>query len=174
MSPSDIIDLAILGVLSEGPASVTTLTRVVKQLGQPRFAPTSEVVMTRIEQLRARGRIAATPDACDELMLTERGRAAVADLLRGMAPSPAETLGAVCQALRVCLLDMVAPETRGDIVDNMIQAHRVERDRAVRALACCPYRCRLVQRYLARDVERWEAEISWLEAIANDVVPERT
>jgi DNA-binding PadR family transcriptional regulator len=174
MSPTDVIDLAILGVLSEGPASVTTLTRVIKQLGQPRFAPTSEVVMNRIERLCAQGRIEATPDTFDELMVTERGRAAVADLLRGAAPSPAETLGAVCQTLRVCLLDMVAPEARGDIVDDMIQAHRLERDRAVRALACCPCRCRLVQRYLARDVERWETEISWLEAIADDVVPERT
>lgn len=174
MSPSNAVDLAILGVLSEGPTSVTTLTRVVEQLGQPRFAPTSEVVMTRIEQLGARGRIAATPDACDELMLTEHGCAAIAELLRSADPSPAETLGAVCQTLRVCLLDMVAPEARGDIVGDMIQAHRLERDSAVRALACCPCRCRLVQRYLARDVERWEAEISWLETIATDLVPERT
>jgi hypothetical protein len=174
MSPSDVIDLAILGVLSEGPASVPTLTRVVKRLGQPRFAPTSEVVVTRIERLLARSRIARTPDACDELMLTERGCAAVADLLRGAGPSPAEALGAVCQTLRVCLLDMVAPDLQRDIVVDMIQAHRLERDRAVRALACCPCRCRFVERYLARDVERWEAEISWLETIANDVVPERT
>jgi hypothetical protein len=174
MSPSDIIDLAILGVLSEGPASVTTVTRVVKRLGQPRFAPTSEVVMTRIERLIARGRIAATPDACDELMLTERGCSAVAELLRRAGPSPAEALGGVCQTLRVCLLDMVAPDLRRDIVDDMIEAHRRELDRAMEALARCPCRCRFVERCIARDVERWEAEISWLEAIANDLVAERT
>lgn len=65
--------------------------------------------MTRMEQLRACGGIVATPDARDEFMLTERGRAAVADLLRRVAPSPAETLGAVGQTLRVCLLDMSHP-----------------------------------------------------------------
>lgn len=41
----------------------------------------------------------------------------------------------------------------------------------MRALACCPCRCRLVQRYLVREVERWAAEISWLETIAKCSMP---
>lgn len=174
MNTSDVIDLAILGVLSEGPTSAATLTRVVRQIGVPRLAPTREVVESRIERLLSNGRIEGTLDAAGELLLTERGCDAVAQLIRSAGPSPAEALGAVCQTLRVCLLDLVAPEVRRGIVDDMIHAHHRERDRALRALAGCPCRCRFVERCLARDVERWEAEIDWLEAIADDAVAERS
>jgi hypothetical protein len=48
-------------------------------------------------------------------------------------------------------------------------AHRRALSRAQAALVGCPCRCAFVQRYLARDVERWEAELVWLEALAGEV-----
>lgn len=47
-------------------------------------------------------------------------------------------------------------------------AHRRAFSHAQGALAGCPCRCAFVQRYLARDVERWEAELTWLEALAGE------
>ena len=173
MRACDVIDLAILGILSEGPIPAPTVVRAVKQVGLPRLMPTSEVVEGRIGRLLAEGRVAVA-EVEGELVLTEHGCGAIADLLRAAGPSPAEALGAVCQTLRICLLDRVAPEVRQEIVADMIHAHRRERDRARRALTRCPCRCRFVERCLARDVERWDAEIGWLETIAEDAALGRT
>ena len=42
------------------------------------------------------------------------------------------------------------------------------------AAAGCPCRCRFVERCLARDVERWEAELVWLERLAEGLAtPQR-
>jgi hypothetical protein len=48
-------------------------------------------------------------------------------------------------------------------------AHRRALHQAQAALAGCPCRCAFVQRYLARHVERWEAELIWLGALAGEV-----
>lgn len=169
MTPSNILDLAILGVLSEGAASSETVTRIVKQLGAPGFTPTAEVIEARIADLLHHGRLA---HARAGLVLTSLGQGAIVDLLRVRGPSPAQVLGAVCHTLKVCLLDLVAPEVRREVVDDLIEAHRRELDRARGALACCPCRCRFVEQCLARDVARWESEISWLESIETRVLAE--
>jgi hypothetical protein len=78
-------------------------------------------------------------------------------------------LAAVCACLKICFLDMLEPGARDAVIDDLMAAHRRALQDAQAALTGCPCRCAFVQRYLARDVERWEAELSWLEALASDV-----
>lgn len=170
MKPSEVIDLAILGLLSEGPSQAATLPRLVKRLGSPGFVPTTDVIETRIGHLLADG--AVVPMAETMLTLTPRGRQRIPDLLRSAGPSPAEALGAACHRLRVCLLDLLPEAARDEVLGDMIACHRRELDHARDALERCPCRCRFVERCLAREVERWESELGWLESMADGLGPE--
>jgi hypothetical protein len=82
--------------------------------------------------------------------------------------SPVEALAAVCACLKICFLDMLEPAARDAVIDDLMAAYRRALHEAQAALAGCPCRWAFVQRYLARDVERWEAELSWLEALASE------
>lgn len=172
MKPSELIDLAVLGILSEGPASAPTLPRLVKRLGAPAFVPTTDVIETRLGHLLADGAVNAA--AGGVLELTARGRQRIPDLLRAAGPSPAEALGAACHRLRVCLLDLLPPANRDEVIEDMIACHRRELDCARNALERCPCRCRFVERCLAREVARWESELGWLESIAIEALPPDT
>jgi hypothetical protein len=87
-------------------------------------------------------------------------------LLMMPSGSPVDALAAVCACLKICFLDLLEPEARDAVVDDLMTAHRRALHQARAALTGCPCRCAFVQRYLAREVERWEAEVGWLEALA--------
>jgi hypothetical protein len=80
-----------------------------------------------------------------------------------------DALAAICACLKICFLDLLEPAARDAVVDDLMAEHRRALHEAQAALAGCPCRCAFVQRYLARDVERWQAELCWLEALAGEV-----
>ena len=82
--------------------------------------------------------------------------------------APTAALAAVCSCLKICFLEMLEPEAREVVSADLLAAHRRGLDEAQGALLGCPCRCVLVQRYLAREVERWESELVWLEGLAGD------
>jgi hypothetical protein len=79
--------------------------------------------------------------------------------------SPGEALAAVCARLKICFAGMLDPEARGAMLDDLLGAHRRELARARAALERCEHASPFARRCLARDVERWEAELGWLEAL---------
>ena len=86
---------------------------------------------------------------------------------------PADALAALCVRLKICFLEMIEPEARGAVMIDLIAAHRRALGQAQAALTGCPCRCAFVQRCLVRDVERWQAELAWLEALAGEVAIRR-
>jgi hypothetical protein len=63
---------------------------------------------------------------------------------------------------------LLRPEAREAVIEDLLAAHRHALDDAQAALTGCVWRCPLLQRCLARDVERWEAEVCWLDALARE------
>ena len=82
--------------------------------------------------------------------------------------SPVDAPAAVCASFKLCFLELLQPEARDAVIEDLKAAHRRALDEAQAALAGCSCRCAFVQRCLARDVERWEAELCWLEALASE------
>ena len=73
--------------------------------------------------------------------------------------------------VKICFLEMLEPGPgRADGRSDGGAPARLSQAQA--ALSSCPCRCVFVQRCLARDVERWEAELIWLEALG-EVAPAR-
>ena len=93
------------------------------------------------------------------------GRAGLRRLLTLSSAPPAEPLGEICVRLKICFLDRLDPEERGAMLDDLLGAHRRELARARAALGRCKHPAFFVQRCLVRDVERWEAELGWIEAL---------
>lgn len=172
VSPSNVLDLAVLGVAGALARTTAQLVAGVKQIAGARFQPTTDVIAGRIAALSDRGLLTPTPTGPmgDPLWQpSAAGRAHMHRLLLMHGGSPVDALAAVCARLKICFLEMLDPEARGRVVDDLVVAHRRALNEARVALAGCAGRCALVQRCLARDVERWEAEIAWLEALRFEV-----
>jgi DNA-binding PadR family transcriptional regulator len=171
MTATGVLDLAILGVVSEGATTSETIVGVVKRIGGGKFRPTAEVIDNRIGALLEAGCL--TPLEAGKwpgrVELSAVGRSAIQRLLHGSTLAPGEALGSICQTLRVCLLELLPPELRREVLGEAIAANRRELAHARAALERCPCQCRFVERCLARDVERWEAELLWLEDLEVDL-----
>lgn len=172
LSPNNVLDLAVLGVASERARTAAEVVSVVKRVGGARFQPTTDVIVGRIAALAEAGLLTSMPDATSGGLRwrpSASGRAHVQRLLMAQSASPADALAAVCACLKICFLEMLEPEARDAVLIDLMAAHRRALSQAQGALSGCPCRCAFVQRYLAREVERWEAELSWLEALAGEI-----
>jgi hypothetical protein len=171
LSPSKVLDLAVLGVASERARTTVEITAVVKHVGGARFQPTADVIGGRVAALAEAGLLTPTPGAPAEgpWRPSAAGRAHVERLLMMPSGSPVAALAAVCACLKICFLDLLEPAARDAVIDDLMAGHRRALDEAQAALSGCPCRCAFVQRCLARDVERWQAELGWLEALVNEV-----
>lgn len=165
-SAGELIDLAALGCLAEQPRSPDAVVGFVRTAGGPTFTPTTEVVVARLERL-VEASCASTSgrgEAC-RLRLTERGRARLVRLLRCEAEPQAGGLSSVWTLLKLCFLEQLGPELRGDVLASLIAGRRrrlwdIERRRA----GACP----ALERCLARAIEREEAELAWLHGFCDD------
>jgi hypothetical protein len=101
------------------------------------------------------------------------GHAHLQRLLMTPSASPVDALATLCASLKICFLEMLEPEAQDAVMVDLMAAHRRALSQAQAALSTCPCRCVFVQRCLARDVERWEAELIWLEALVGEVAPAR-
>jgi hypothetical protein len=168
-SPGNVLDLAVLGVVSEQPASAPEVVAAIRRVGRgASFQPTADVVNGRIAALARAGLLAQAPDqlAGQRCWRTSQvGRARLRDLLMRPSGSPDEALAGVCARLKICFVDMLEPEARGAMLDDLLGAHRRELARARVALDRCEHSSPFARRCLVCDVERWEAELGWLEAL---------
>lgn len=171
LSPSEVLDLAVLGVTSERARSAAEVVAAVKHIGAARFQPIADVIVGRVVALAEAGLLNATRNASSGEVVwrpSPAGQAHIERLLLRPSGSPVHALAAVCAALRFCFLELLQPDAREAVVEDLVAAHRRALDEAQAALTGCPCRCGFVQRWLARDVERWEAELCWFEALASE------
>jgi DNA-binding PadR family transcriptional regulator len=174
LSPSNLLDLAVLGILSERPRSATEVIALIKRLGGARFQPTSDVIAGRMGAMVEAGLLTSrSDDVAGEVRWqpAPSGRAHVQRLLMSPSAAPVNALAAVCACLKICFLELLEPDARDAVLDDLLAAHRRALLQAQGALSGCPCRCLFVQRHLAREVERWESELIWLEALAGEVAP---
>ena len=176
LSPSNLLDLAVLGILSERARTAAEVVGIVKRLGGARFQPTADVIAARMAALIEAGLLTPLPDGrADEVRWqhTPSGRAHVQRLLMMPSAAPVNALAAVCACLKICFLEVLEPDARDAVLEDLMAAHRRALGEAQGALSGCPCRCAFVQRYLAREVDRWESELIWLEALAGEAAPAR-
>lgn len=144
LNSKTLVDLALLGFLSSGPDTPTTLVARIKRAGGSHFAPTADFIRDRLIDLLNKGHVEAANDG-DDLVMTSEGRDQILRLLRLELDPTASMLRTVCTTLKLCLLDLVDDETRSDIVATLC----CSRD-------CCPdlpqdaviKNCPLMTRYL--------------------------
>lgn len=167
LSPRTVLDLAVLGVASERPRSRRELTVAVRHIGGRRFQPTVDVVAGRVGALVAAGLLVPVADDGAETLWqpSPAGRAHIHRLLLMRSEPPVDALAALCACLKICFLELLDGAARRAVLDDLLAAHRSALSDAEAALAGCPCRCALVQRYLAHEIERWRAELGWLEGL---------
>jgi hypothetical protein len=60
-SPSNVLDLAVLGVTGERARTATEVIAVVKRVGGARFEPTADVIAGRLAALAEAGLLVSAP-----------------------------------------------------------------------------------------------------------------
>ena len=176
LSPRDVLDLAVLGVTNERARTAAEVVAAVKHIGAPRFQPITDVILGRLVALAEAGLLTSARYALIGEVVwrpTAAGQAHIERLLLMPSSSPVDVLAAVCARLKLCFLELLEADAREAVIEDLMAAHRRALDQAQTALTGGPCRCAFVQRWLARDVERWEAELSWLEALASEVATAR-
>jgi DNA-binding PadR family transcriptional regulator len=171
LSPSEVLDLAVLGVTREQARTAAEVVAAVKHIGAARFQPITDVIVGRLLALAEAGLlISARSGPSGEVAWrpSPAGQEHMERLALMPSGSPVNALAAVCASLKLCFLELLQPDAREAVIEDLLAAHRRALGEAQAALIGCPCRCAFVQRWLARDVERWQAELSWLEALASE------
>jgi hypothetical protein len=171
--PGDILDLAVLGATTEAPLAVAALPLILREIGGDAISPTMEVVMGRARELAAQGRLAEAPtlggaEGGWAIAITDAGRRYARELLRRPGPAVDSPLGLVADRLRLCLLDLLEPAERMDVLAQLEAARIARRDRLRRAEAHCPCRHAFMRRWLAHETGRLDAELSWIGTLARE------
>jgi len=179
LNSTDIIDLAVLGAATEGPLPVAALPVILREIGGDAVSPTVDVVMARATALVARGLLAEAPtlggsNASWAVATRDAGRRHARELLRRPGPPVDSPLGVVADRLRLCLLDLLEPDERAAVLTQLEAARIERRDRLRRAEAHCPCRHAFMRRWLAHETGRLDAELSWIETLAQeaDIAPQ--
>jgi len=115
LNSKTLVDLALLGFLSNGPQTASVLIDRIKRSGGDQFSPTADFVRDRLVSLIGRGH-AEICGAGDELRATPGGQRHIVRLLRLELDPTAAALRTVCRTLKLCMLDLVDEETRSDII----------------------------------------------------------
>ena len=126
LSSKTLVDLALLGFLSGGAQTASVLVDRIKRAGGDQFSPTADFIRDRLLDLVSRGH-AEISGAGDELTATADSRRHIVRLLRLELDPTAVSLRTVCRTLKLCMLDLVDEDTRGDIIETLCRS----RD-------CCP------------------------------------
>jgi hypothetical protein len=171
LSPSEVLDLAVLGVTSERAQTAADLVAAVKEVGAARFQPVTDVILGRVGALAKAGLLnPVRAGASGEVVWrpSPAGRAYMERLLLMPSGPPVHALAAACACLKLCFLELLQPAAREAVIEDLLAGHRHALGQAQAALIGCAWRCPSLQRCLARDVERWEAEVCWLDALARE------
>jgi hypothetical protein len=121
MSSNGAIDLALLGLLAEGPRSRRELVGAIKVVGGDRFTPTSAFIEGRIADLIESGYLEPQPHG-DALCATPSGTAHLTRLLRLDIDPAAATLRAFCTTLKLSLLNRVGAACRREVLGSLLGA----------------------------------------------------
>ena len=149
-SPRAILDLAILGLASEGAQTATGLIVAIQRIGGRRFQPTGDVIAWRIAALAEAGLLIGAALGAGEPLwrASAAGQAEVKRLLLLRTGAPGDALAAVCACLKICFLGLLDPEARGAVLDDLLAAHRLA----------------------LREAERWHAPAAPLAAASSSAI----
>src|SRR5918996_3727623 len=115
LSPSEVLDLAVLGVTSERARTAAEVVAAVKYIGARRFQPVTDVVVGRVAALAEAGLlVSARPGSSGEVAWrpSAAGRAHVERLFLVPSSAPANALAALCACLKLCFLELLQPAAR--------------------------------------------------------------
>jgi DNA-binding PadR family transcriptional regulator len=137
LSPSQVLDLAVLGVTSERARTAADVVAAVKEVGAARFQPVTDVILGRVGALAEAGFLSAerTGSSGDVVWRPScAGRAYMERLLLMPSGPPVHALAAACACLKLCFLELLQPEAREAVIEDLLAAHRHALDDAQAAL----------------------------------------
>jgi hypothetical protein len=159
LTSTTLVDLALLGLLTDRARRGAVIIQAVRALGGDHFRPTAAFVEDRLVALIGQGFVTAG-ERDDDLYLSADGPAHLIRLLRLELDPGASVLQAFCMSLKLCLLDLVGPEARGEIAGALCRS----RDCCPMSRDCRPpHDCPRMRRYLAIEERRLAHERRWLD-----------
>ncbi len=114
-----VIDLAALGVLTDGPCAVEALCGHVQAACRPWLAPTRCIVCDRLIAWIERGAVAQRDDG--GVALTDAGRDQLRDLVAAPVGETCHGLLPLVETLKLALADQLTSRQRLALLDDLVQ-----------------------------------------------------
>lgn len=177
--PTEALRLAALGTLAQGPVRYSALSRDVRGFAARIAGPTLDILGASIELLRHEG-LVETPtggaptggapdgetDADDPiLVLTERGRDALTNLMAANVRSPTDGVSKLVLALKLRFLHLLSPAEQQEQVALIIEMSEQERARLTDLAAHHRGTDGLLGSWLDHELAQVDARIDWLDQI---------
>jgi hypothetical protein len=113
-----VIELAVLGVLTDGPDRPDAVVRHVQAVCRPWLTPTGCIVHDRLVAGLEAGTLAREADA--RVRLTEAGRARLRGLLIGRSDGAGHGLLPLVETLKLALADQLGADDRRRLLDELV------------------------------------------------------
>src|SRR5262245_16075860 len=173
--PSSAVRMAALGILSESDKRYGELAVEVRNFIGRMIGPTLDVLGTSIELLRHEGLIEplgrrAGPGqsltADTQVRLTDAGRAALRELLRGQVRTPMNDISRLIVALKLRFLHLLEPAERRGQIDMLIDLTTSELARLNDLQAQRPPGEAVFADWLNQKIAQTEARLAWFRQLA--------
>lgn len=171
--PSEAIRMLALGILSQGPKRYGALAGEVRHFAQRVVGPSLDILGTSIELLRYEELVTASDGdgANDDALLTvtDKGRAALAELLSSNVRAPIDDINKLVVACKMRFLNVLPVDEQRAQLDGLAVLCDTELGRLEDLLAHHRDEPGHLAAWLEHDIGQLKARIAWLERVRGTI-----
>ena len=173
--PTNAVRLAALGILSESDKRYGELAVEIRNFIARMIGPTLDVLGTSLELLRHEGLIeplgrraghGQSLTADTQVRLTDAGREALRELLRGQLRTPMNDLARLMVALKLRFLNVLEPEDRRRQIEALIELTTSELARLNDLRTQRPTGEEVFADWLGQEIAQTEGRLAWYRQLA--------
>lgn len=169
LAARDATMLAVLGAAAEGRDSLGGSTRdelvaSVRHILGRDWLPTHDLIWECLRLAMEKGALDVTDDG--RVSITVMGRMTLRDLLQSRLPSTKGGLQQACLSMKMCFLEFLEEDDRGDVLKEVKQFLRSELSSVCQACDNCPLRGSLSREWRQREARRLQDDLDWVERLS--------
>lgn len=173
LHPSDLVSLAVLGVVSEGCRTLGEIAAAARSIATCDWQPTTDLLAGSVTKavedgfLRAAGPRAARQEI--RYRISSSGKAKLRDLLLRHSPRCRDSLGRASIALKICFLGVLDSPQAKQLLEDLTERYLDERRKLRATCSGCPASSGFAGLCIAREIQRLEQEQAWLESLSTNL-----
>lgn len=170
MTGASIVDLAILGIASDGPIEADRIAAVAKALVPEHWQPTASVIAAVIERNLVTGHLRRTGNHIrdEHITVTAQGGEKIRSLLLCPPEALAPSAQPAAEAIQLCFLDVTDAQTAQSVLSRYRNRLKTRLETFARRSAQCPHVGRFKTFWIDMEQRRLQSMVQFLAGVAED------